>query len=92
MAGAPEGNTNAQKYKIWADAIKRAISRRAEGNLNHGLDTLADKFVVSCLAGEQWALKELGDRLDGKPAQAHVGGGAEDAPITHLHEILIKSV
>ena len=30
---------------------------------------LAEKLVDSALAGEGWAFQQIGDRLDGKPAQ-----------------------
>ena len=33
-------------------------------------------------AGETAAAREIGDRLDGKPAQAIVGGDEDDAPLT----------
>lgn len=33
------------------------------------------------MMGDVQAIKELGDRLDGKPAQAVVGGDEEDAPV-----------
>jgi phage terminase large subunit-like protein len=81
VAGAPVGNQNARKAKIWTDAVKRAISRRANGDLSGGLDTLADKLVIAAESGEQWAMLELGNRLDGKPAQAIVGGDEDDNPI-----------
>ena len=63
------GNTNATKGRLWPDAIKRAVARKYDGNLNHGLDTLAEKLVDAVAAGDLPALKELGDRIDGKPAQ-----------------------
>jgi hypothetical protein len=33
------------------------------------------------------AMKELGDRLDGKPSQAIVGGDEDDNPIRTITEI-----
>ena len=33
------------------------------------------------------AIKELADRMDGKPAQALVGGDDDDSPIKMLHKI-----
>lgn len=86
MAGAPVGNQNARKAKLWTDAVKRAISRRANGDLSGGLDTLADKLVIAAESGEQWAMLELGNRLDGKPAQAIVGD--DDHPPVQVTGIL----
>lgn len=73
MAGAPVGNQNAKKGRLWADAIKRAVARKYNGDLNHGLDTLAEKLIDAVATGDLPAIKEFGDRMDGKPAQAIVG-------------------
>lgn len=89
MAGAPTGNKNGAKGKQWLDSIRRAISRKANGDLNHGLDQLADKLVAAALAGDQWALMEIGNRFDGKPAQ--VIAGDPDAPLAFT-EIGIRPV
>ena len=78
MAGAPLGNQNGKKGRLWADAIKRAVARKHGGDLNHGLDTLAEKLVEAVGKGDLQALKEFGDRMDGKPAQAIVGDSEHD--------------
>jgi hypothetical protein len=79
MAGAPVGNQNAKTAKRWQSAITRALARAADGKgVEAGLDTLADKLVGLAAAGEQWAIREVGDRLDGKPAQALIHQGDED--------------
>lgn len=72
--GAPVGNQNAKKAKKWADAVNRALARIAEGQgVEAGLDKCADQLVAAAVKGEQWALRELGDRVDGKPAQVIAG-------------------
>lgn len=74
MAGAPIGNANAKNAKRWQSAVTRALARLSEGaGVEAGLDRLADQLVSAAAAGEQWALKEVGDRLDGKPAQIIAG-------------------
>jgi hypothetical protein len=70
---APVGNKFAAKAKIWEQAIKRALARKSNDSIDKGLDTLADRLVEAAEKGDQWALREIGDRLDGKPAQAIVG-------------------
>ena len=70
--GAPKGNQNAKKNKDWESAIKRAIARQ-HGNLESGLDHLASKLIEAIENGEGWAIKEIGDRIDGKPAQSVIG-------------------
>jgi hypothetical protein len=89
---APLGNQNAKKAKLWEGAIKRAIARKAAGDLNNGLDSLADKLIAAAESGDQWALKELGDRIDGKPHQSvGVAGDDEGGPVK-LEAILIRAV
>lgn len=81
MAGAPVGNTNATKGKPLTDALRRALARAGEGDLSVGMNGVADKVVEAALAGEQWAIREIWDRLEGKPAQSVTVGGDEDNPI-----------
>lgn len=71
--GAPEGNQNAAKGKRWQQAIDRALERRSKAAGIEELDRLADKFLDEVEAQSITGFRELGDRLDGKPAQAIVG-------------------
>lgn len=66
---APIGNTNAQKGRLWNQAIMRALARRSKVEQIEGLDALADKLLKLCDEGDLAALKEFGDRIDGKPKQ-----------------------
>lgn len=53
--------------KLWRDAIHRAVKRTEKGD--KWLEKLADKLVAVAMEGDVSALKEIGDRLDGKPTQ-----------------------
>lgn len=81
MAGAPLGNKNAAKAKIWHAAIMRALRKRSRSDALEALDDLAEKLLEKVSEGDLPALKEFGDRLDGKPAQVIIGGDDEDPPI-----------
>ena len=67
---APIGNQNAAKGKKWSLAIDRALAARSRATATEALDVLAEKLLTKCDEGDMAALKELGDRLEGKPAQA----------------------
>ena len=61
--GGQTGNNNAARGSEWREAVVRAIKR------GKGLDQLAEVLVAKALDGDMVALKEVGDRLDGKPKQ-----------------------
>jgi hypothetical protein len=67
--GAPLGNQNALKGKRWSDAIDRALAKRCKGDGIKALDDLAEKLLLKAEEGDMSALKELGDRIEGKPQQ-----------------------
>lgn len=74
--------------KIWRDAIRVAVSRAQEDPAKgKRLVALADALVEAGMAGDVSALKEIGDRLDGKVPQAHVGGDEDDNPVKHVHRV-----
>ena len=79
--GAPAGNQNAKKGKAWSEAIRRAIREKYQGeDYEAKLAQLAQKLVNEADSGDIQALKEIGDRIDGKPAQSvAVEGG--DSPV-----------
>lgn len=80
--GAPLGNQNAAKAKVWHAAIMRALERRKPADERvQAIDELADKLIELVAEGDLAALKEFGDRLDGKPAQSVTVAGDEDAPL-----------
>lgn len=89
MAAAP-GNQYAAKARIWQAAIKRALAEKSRLEQKEALDDLALVLVAKAMDGDLGALKELGDRLDGKPAQALDVGGQSDNPI--LTEVVRRIV
>jgi DNA topoisomerase IA len=68
LSGGQQGNKNAAKTKRWQKALERALSRYA-GDVDAGLDKLADKVVLAADSGEVIAWKEIAERMDGKAQQ-----------------------
>ena len=79
QSGNPEGS---QPRKIWIAALNRAIAQDDGKRLRRA----AEKLLNLAADGDVAALKELGDRLDGKPAQAVMLGSDPDAPLKIVHE------
>lgn len=79
--GAPVGNQNAAKSRAFYGALSRAIAQDDGVRLR----AAAEKLLDLAAGGESWAVRELADRLDGKPAQ--VLAGDPDAPLQVLGRI-----
>ena len=69
----PSGS-NYKSDKIWRDALHRAVKRvikdEKDGTKTTALELLADTVVLQGIGGNIAAAKGVGDRLDGKAAQA----------------------
>jgi hypothetical protein len=74
-SGNPKGQPH--RTKIWRDAIIRAIKRR-ELKDPLAMEKLADKLLNAIDDGDVSAMREFGDRVDGKVSQPV--GGADDLP------------
>lgn len=69
--------------KIWADAVRRAVLRRIEGEEGKPkkLERIADALVEAALDKDMAAIREIGDRLDGKPKQTQEVSGPDGGDI-----------
>jgi len=75
--GAPLGNKNASKQnRLVTDTIHRALTQDPDK-----LRAAVDKLLDNAADGDLNAFKELTDRIQGKPAQAIVGGDENDNPV-----------
>lgn len=90
--GAPEGNKNAAKSRMFEQAVIRAIKARdAEAQedgktLREIAENLLDKALV-----EIAAMVQLRDTLDGKPAQqVQLSGDAENPLVTRIVREVVK--
>lgn len=85
---ARKSKGNQWSDKAWRDAIRVAVMRAHEDpTKGKKLAALADALVDAGLGGDVPAIKEIGDRLDGKVPQAVVGGGPDDPKIQHVHRV-----
>lgn len=66
--GAPVGNTNRADNKRWRMALDAALEKRGKDKAE-ALADLAAKLLDKASEGDISALKEIGDRFDGKPTQ-----------------------
>lgn len=62
-SGGPKGD------KLWRDALSVALKRTGPDNRPY-LARIAEKCVMAADNGDMAAIKEIGDRLDGKPHQS----------------------
>lgn len=75
MAGAPIGNQNSAKGKRW----KSVIEKRLEAL--QAMEKIADSLITEAMTGNIQAIKEIGDRIDGKPAQSIEATGLDGGAI-----------
>lgn len=69
MAGVKgRSGTNKGKDKPWSDALRLVVFRDDEDGKRRLLK-IAEACAKAAEAGDLQAMKEIGDRLDGKPAQ-----------------------
>lgn len=81
--GGQPGNQNAADGKIWRNALRQALERRSKSRADGKaeLDALADRLIEAALEGQIPALREFGDRIDGKAAQQVEVTGAGGTPL-----------
>ena len=60
--GAPEGNDNARKGKLFYDQLRKVLVQNDQLKLRQ----VSEKLVDAAVEGEPWAVKEVIDRMDGK--------------------------
>ena len=75
--GAPIGNQNAKKGKLFYDQLRKVLVQ----NDCLKLRNIADKLVQAAEKGEGWAIKEVMDRMDGKAVQATELTGPEGSQL-----------
>ena len=77
--GAPFGNTNSNKNnRIWANTIRKLAIQEDYKRIH----VIAEKLFEKAAEGDLGAMKEVGDRLDGKAiaTQELTGADGKDLP------------
>lgn len=91
MAGAPLGNQNGAKGRRWQDALNKALARFTSVEppvaVGEALDKIACLVVEKALNGDRDAIAEIGNRLDGKPAQGVTLSGDSENPLEVFQKI-----
>ena len=78
--GGQPGNQNAKKGKLFYDALRLALVQEDRKSLRK----ITDKLVKAAEEGDAWAVKEIMDRMDGKPVNTTELGGIDGADIKVL--------
>ncbi len=87
-AGAPEGNQNSSKNnRLWAETIKRAVTQSDSERLRR----IAEALLTKAEDGDMSAIKELGDRLDGKAQQTIDANITGELNITKIERSIVDS-
>ena len=88
------GNRAYKSEKVWRHAITRAVNdyrKSPNGRKQKALVLLANKLVSRALEGDIAALKEIGDRLDGRPVASVEVEDGDDLQITVVKRVIIES-
>ena len=62
-------NSRGGERQQFRQALKRVLTRSSEQDVTAGLERIAKKLLQAANKGEQWAILEIANRIDGKPAQ-----------------------
>lgn len=88
MAGVKgRSGTNKGQDKPWREALMLAVKEADKDGKK--LRKLANKLVERAMDGDVTALKEIGDRLDGKPRQETELSGPGNEPLCPVLNVTI---
>ena len=71
-------NYSSKTNRLWAETIRRAVVQDDAQRLRQ----IAEALLIKASEGDMAAIKELGDRLDGKALQENKLTGDSDEPVT----------
>ena len=71
---APKGNANAcKRNREYHDSLMRSLKQYESKDIprGHALRKITDRLVELGLKGEPWAIKEIANRIDGRPTPSN---------------------
>lgn len=83
QSGNPGGRP--KRAKLFTQSLLVALKKTDADNVE-AVQRIADKLVALAESGDVQAIKEIADRVDGKPPQAIVGDNESD-PVSLIHRI-----
>ena len=78
QSGNPAGRAS---EKLFTDAVRKAALLDDPVRKIRRLDIIAEKLVQKAMEGDNWAIGQVGDRLDGKPKERQEHAGLMDHAI-----------
>jgi hypothetical protein len=85
MAAAEGNEYSSVNNRLWANTLRRAI---VQGD-GERLRRIAERLLDKAEEGDLGAIKEVGDRIDGKAAQAIVGADGGDLVIKTITRVIL---
>lgn len=88
--GAPKGNTNAAnkpEKMLFLSAVKKAMEADTIAGKIDRVRLAAESLLDQAASGEEWAIKELANRLDGKAVQATTISNPDGTPLLNGIEV-----
>lgn len=84
------GNPNGRPVeRPWRDAIRAILAEKDPKTQRRKLLSAANALVDQAMAGDTAALREVGDRIDGKPPQSITGADGGAVQLAGKIEIVI---
>jgi hypothetical protein len=80
----PRNPRGQQRDKIYREALRLELADMSEGVDLKKLRQIARAHIEKAASGDMQAIKELADRLDGRPAQVLEHSGPDSNPITKI--------
>lgn len=85
MAGAPLGNKNGAKGRLFYDELRKVLVQNPDR-----LRRVAEGLIQAAEDKEPWAVKELLDRMDGKAIQVQQLENSDGSPLNAIQVTFVS--